>query len=124
MSDKMTRRAVYAKVSRMYPQDFQATFDVPTATISAEKRYATNVPQQRLFFLNNTFVEKQAEKIAEKLKPFDEATQVTKAFEQILQREPSVDELKASTLFLKMPPVKFVPEESAGGEGANGDKEK
>jgi hypothetical protein len=119
MSEKMTRRAVYAKVSRMYPQDFQATFDVPTATISTEKRYATNVPQQRLFFLNNTFVEKQAEKIAAKLTPLgDESMQVTKAFEMILQRAPTVDELKASTLFLKMPPVKFVPEESAGGEGA------
>ena len=59
----MVRRGVYAKVSRMYPNDFQVTFDVPTSTISAEKRYATNVPQQRLFFLNNTFVQKQAQKL-------------------------------------------------------------
>jgi Protein of unknown function (DUF1553) len=123
-NEKMTRRAVYAKVSRMYPADFQATFDVPTATISTEKRYATNVPQQRLFFLNNSFVEKQAEKIAEKLKPLgDEAMQVTKAFQLILQREPTADELKASTLFLKMPPVKFMPEEPAAGGEGSGDKE-
>ena len=47
---------------------FQATFDLPPATISAEKRYVTNVPQQRLFFLNNSFVHKQAEALAERVK--------------------------------------------------------
>ena len=88
LSEKMKRRAVYAKVSRMYPADFHATFDLPTATISTEKRYTTNVPQQRLFFLNNTLVHKQAEAIAERLKlePTPEA-RVKKAFELIYQRD-------------------------------------
>src|SRR6185295_12815645 len=81
LNEKMKRRAVYAQVSRMYPADFHATFDLPTATISTEKRYTTNVPQQRLFFLNNTLVHKQADAIAELLKfePTPEA-RVKKAF--------------------------------------------
>ena len=73
LTEKMTRRGVYATVSRLYPSDFQSTFDLPPATISAEKRYSTNVPQQRLFFLNSAFVHKQAEAIAERLKAAGDA---------------------------------------------------
>jgi hypothetical protein len=105
LSEKMVRRAVYAKVSRMYPNDFQATFDLPTATISAEKRYATNVPQQRLFFLNNRFVQTQAETLAQRVKSAgDEQAQITKAYEIIYQRSPEADELGAALKFLRIPP--------------------
>jgi len=106
LSDKMARRAVYAKVSRMYPSDFQATFDLPPATISTEKRYTTNVPQQRLFFLNNLFVEKQADAIAERIKtePTPEA-RVTKAFEIIYQRPPTSEELSLAIAFIQKPPL-------------------
>jgi hypothetical protein len=106
----MKRRAVYAKVSRMYPADFHATFDLPTATISTEKRYTTNVPQQRLFFLNNTLVQKQAEMIAERLasEPTSEA-KVKKAFDLIYQRPPTAAELAASILFVDKPAYKGPP---------------
>ena len=110
LNEKMKRRAVYAKVSRMYPADFHATFDLPTATISTEKRYTTNVPQQRLFFLNNTLVHKQADAIAELLKfePTPEA-RVKKAFELIYQRAPTAEELAASILFVDKPAYKGPP---------------
>jgi len=110
LNEKMKRRAVYAKVSRMYPADFHATFDLPTATISTEKRYTTNVPQQRLFFLNNTLVHKQAEAIAERLnfEPTPEA-RVKKAFELIYQRAPTAEELAASILFVDKPAYKGPP---------------
>jgi hypothetical protein len=127
LGEKMTRRAVYGKVSRMYPADFQATFDVPAATISTEKRYATNVPQQRLFFLNNVFVENQAQKVADLVKSAgDEAAQVTKVFQLVVQRDPTPEELKASVVFLHMPPLKALPVEQPSGEGAgsgSGDSE-
>jgi hypothetical protein len=101
LDEKMIRRAVYAKVSRMYPNDFQMTFDFPTPTISAERRYITNVPQQRLFFLNNSFVHKQAEELANRIKSENsEDAQVTKAFQVVYQRAPTPDELKASIQFL------------------------
>jgi mono/diheme cytochrome c family protein len=104
MTEKMTRRAVYGKVSRMYPGDFQTTFDLPPATISAEKRYVTNVPQQRLFFLNSTFVQTQAERIAGQLLELESpAARVRKAFETIYQREPSPDELAAAVELIQLP---------------------
>src|SRR6266567_4427641 len=101
LDEKMVRRAVYAKISRMYPNDFQMTFDFPTPTISAERRYTTNVPQQRLFFLNNNFVHKQAEALAERVQSAgSEEAQVTKAFEIAYQRVPTPEELKSSISFL------------------------
>jgi hypothetical protein len=110
LSEKMVRRGVYAKVSRMYPNDFQATFDLPTATISAEKRFITNVPQQRLFFLNNAFVEKQAELLVERVKPAgDIDAQVKKAFEIVYQRLPTPEELAASLEFAKIPVQETMP---------------
>src|SRR5215471_13696379 len=101
LGEKMVRRAVYAKVSRMYPNDFQMTFDFPTPTISAERRYITNVPQQRLFFLNSSFLRKQAEELANRIKSEgSEDAEVTKAFQIVYQRVPRPEELKASIQFL------------------------
>jgi mono/diheme cytochrome c family protein len=106
LDEKMTRRGVYATVSRMYPGDLQATFDLPTATISAEKRYTTNVPQQRLFFLNSPMVRRQAEKLAERMRTTgDERTQVRTAFETIYQRTPTSDELAGALEFIQLPPA-------------------
>jgi len=118
LSEKMTRRGVYAKVSRMYPNDFQATFDLPTATISAEKRFITNVPQQRLFFLNNSFVQKQAEMLVDRVKPAgDTDAQVSKAFEIVYQRAPTRDELTASVEFVKQPVQETAAAIDEGGSG-------
>jgi len=102
LGDKMIRRAVYAKVSRMYPNEYQAIFDFPTPTISAERRYTTNVPQQRLFFLNNAFVQKQAEMLAERIRfAGNEEAQVKKAFEIVYERMPAPEELASSLSFLR-----------------------
>ncbi|MFA5909230.1 MAG: DUF1549 domain-containing protein [Vicinamibacterales bacterium] len=118
LTEKTTRRGVYGAVSRMYPADFQTVFDAPTATISTEKRYATNVPQQRLFFLNNTFVEAQAQKLADQVKTAgDEAAQATRAFEIVLQRDPTAEELREAVGFLRRPPLKAHAVEQGGGEG-------
>src|SRR5581483_1663932 len=86
----MTRRGLYGHVSRVFPSDFQSTFDLPVATLSAERRYTTSVPPQRLFFLNNEFVHKNAEALAERVKNAgDEKAQVTQAFLLAYQRPPS-----------------------------------
>jgi mono/diheme cytochrome c family protein len=127
LTEKTVRRGVYAKVSRMYPSDFQATFDVPAATISAERRYTTNVPQQRLFFLNSSFVQKQAERLAERLKEAgeDHATQVKKAFELVYQRDATPEELAAALELVTMEPLKPVADpakvEGAKADGAKAD---
>ena len=40
-------------------------FDFPAPTISAEQRFTTNVPLQRLFFMNSDFMQQQAELLAQ-----------------------------------------------------------
>jgi len=90
----MNRRGVYGAVSRMYPNEFQLTFDFPTPTISSERRYTTNVPQQRLFFLNSPFVREQAKALAARVKTAgDEEAMVKRAFEIVYQRSPKPGEL-------------------------------
>jgi mono/diheme cytochrome c family protein len=94
LTPAMTRRGLYGHVSRVFPNNFQSTFDLPVATLSAERRYTTNVPPQRLFFLNNEFVHKSADALAERVKiAGDERAQVTQAFVLAYQRPPTTDEL-------------------------------
>ena len=97
LEGKMTRRGMYGAVSRVFPNEFQTLFDLPIPTLSAERRYTTNVALQRLFFLNNEFVHKQAGALAERVRPAgnDEA-QVRKAFEIVYERAPSAEELAVS----------------------------
>jgi mono/diheme cytochrome c family protein len=128
LSEKMTRRAVYAKVSRMYPADFHATFDLPTATISTEKRYTTNVPQQRLFFLNSTMVHTQADRIANMLQSLETPeAQVKKAFELIYQRDPTPEELMTAAAFVRRPtqrsPSIVLASAHAGADDKSGKKD-
>jgi hypothetical protein len=116
LAEKTVRRGVYGKVSRMYPGDFQTTFDLPPATISVEKRFVTNVPQQRLFFLNSPFVQLQAERIAEQITSVEGSeAKAKKAFEIVYQRAPTADELKGAIEFIELP-----AEEAPA--GAAGDK--
>jgi hypothetical protein len=101
---KMVRRGMYGAVSRVFPNEFQILFDYPLPTLSAERRYTTNVALQRLYFLNNEFVHKQAEGLAERVKAAgNEEAQVRKAFEIVYQREPSADELSFSVAMLIEP---------------------
>jgi len=101
----LTRRGLYGHVSRVFPNDFQSTFDLPVATLSAERRYTTNVPPQRLFFLNNEFVHKNAAGLAERVKSAgDEKAQVTQAFLLAYQRPPSADELNLAVELLHTHP--------------------
>ena len=112
--EKMTRRGVYGSISRVFPNNFVTTFDLPTPTFSAEKRYATNVPLQRLFFLNSPFVEQQAAGLARRAADAgsDEA-QVRKAFAIVFQRQPTAAEMQASLDFLHQP-VAEAPRGSVG----------
>jgi hypothetical protein len=67
MTPQSTRRTLYGKVSRYKLDDFLQLFDFPSPNISAEQRYATNVPLQRLFFMNSDFVQQQAELLVRRL---------------------------------------------------------
>jgi mono/diheme cytochrome c family protein/cytochrome c553 len=119
MDTKMSRRGMYGEVSRVFPNDFQTLFDLPIPTLSAEKRYTTNVALQRLFFLNNDFVHKQAAAMAERVRGAgNDDAQVRKAFEIVYQRDPSAEELKVSLELLHEPAPPPVKAEMSGPSSA------
>ena len=114
---KMVRRGMYGAVSRVFPNEFQTLFDYPLPTLSAERRYTTNVALQRLFFLNNEFVHKQAAALAERVKSAgNEEAQVKKAFEIVYQRDPSADELSFSVALLHDSSVPATPDPAVRAE--------
>ena len=61
LTPTFTRRTVYGKVSRYRLDEYLQLFDFPSPNLSAEKRFTTTVPLQRLFFMNSDFVQQQAE---------------------------------------------------------------
>jgi len=102
-----TRRTVYAKVSRFRIDPFLQAFDFPNPTFTAEQRFSTNVPVQRLYFMNNTFVYAQAGKLAARVYPKpDEAARITEAYRLLYGRAPKADELQLGLTFLKTTPEK------------------
>ena len=59
-----TRRTLYVRVGRFQQEETLALFDFPSASVSNEQRVVTNVPLQKLFFLNSGFVMDQAKAFA------------------------------------------------------------
>jgi hypothetical protein len=102
-----TRRTIYAKVSRFRIDSFLQAFDFPNPTFTAEQRFSTNVPVQRLYFMNNTFVYAQAGKLAERVYPKpDDAARISEAYRLLYGRAPKPDELQLGLTFLKTTPEK------------------
>jgi hypothetical protein len=96
------RRTIYGRVSRYKLDEFLQLFDFPSPSQTAEQRFATNVPLQRLFFMNSDFVQQHAERLAETVvdEPDDEA-RIRKVYRRIFGRAPSAEEVKAGRDFLQ-----------------------
>ena len=95
------RRTIYGKVSRYKLDEFLQLFDFPSPSQTAEQRFTTNVPLQRLFFMNSDFVQQHAERLAEQVadEPDDRA-RITGAYRRIFGRAPADRELQAGLAFL------------------------
>jgi mono/diheme cytochrome c family protein len=120
-----TRRTVYGKVSRYKLDQFLQLFDFPAATISAEQRFSTNVPLQRLFFMNSDFMQQQAEKLAEKLQSEpDNRARIIKAYRQVLGRDPQAAELTAGLEYLAAEPLRAYEERKLADEAKKKEIEK
>ena len=65
--EKNLRRTLYSKVSRFQLDTYLQTFDFPNPSLTAERRFVTNVPLQNLYFMNSDFVKQQAEVLAKRL---------------------------------------------------------
>jgi mono/diheme cytochrome c family protein len=101
------RRTVYAKISRFRIDSYLQAFDFPNPTFTAEQRFSTNVPVQRLYFMNDAFVYAQAGKLAERVySAGDDAARIKEAYRLLFGRAPTPEELQAGLDFLKNTPEK------------------
>ena len=101
LTDDNHRRTVYGFVSRRRLDGTLALFDFPNPNSTSEQRLDTNVPVQRLFFMNSAFVEQQSKLLAARLKSSDNAGRIDEAYEILFQRKPTAAERKLALDFLK-----------------------
>jgi hypothetical protein len=94
------RRTVYCFVSRRKLDADFALFDFPNPNNTSEQRTATNVPPQRLYFMNNAWVIAQAKSTAARLTG-DDATRVDQAYRLLFQRTPTPEEKKLGLDFVR-----------------------
>jgi hypothetical protein len=112
------RRTVYAKVSRFKLDDYLQLFDFPSPNLSAEQRFTTTVPLQRLFYMNSDFVQQQAEALAARAgTEANNRARIEKLYQLVFARSPEAVELEAGLEFLRAEPLKEYEErqlETAG----------
>ncbi len=122
LTPAFTRRTVYGKVSRYKLDEYLQLFDFPAPNISAEKRFTTTVPLQRLFLMNSDFIQVEAEELAKRVagEP-DNRARIKKAYLLAYGRDPSEEEIKLGLDYLHAEPLREYEEEKkaapAGGRG-------
>jgi hypothetical protein len=96
-------RTVYLSIVRDGLPEMLTLFDFPDPTLIIGERAATTVPAQSLCLMNNPFVLRQAEAMADKLLADgeDDAGRLTRAYELCYSRPPSEKELQAARMFLE-----------------------
>lgn len=109
-----SRRTIYGRVSRYKLDEFLQLFDFPSPSQTAEQRFSTSVPLQRLFFMNSDFMQQHAERLAEQVadEP-DDAARIEKVYRRIFGRAPTADEVKAGRDFLQAEALKQYEERRA-----------
>jgi len=101
------RRTVYGKVSRYKLDAYLQLFDFPTPNISAEKRFTTTVPLQRLFLMNSDFVQVESEALAKRVAAEqDNRARIRKLYLLIYGRDPKEPEIQAGLDYLHSEPLK------------------
>jgi hypothetical protein len=103
LTSDLQRRTLYGKVSRFRLNDTLELFDFPNPSITAEKRNVTNVPLQRLFFMNSDLVKKQSEALAARVTG-DVASsgteRINRAYRLLFSREATNEELALGLAYL------------------------
>jgi hypothetical protein len=98
-----SHRTVYLSIVRDGLPEVLTLFDFPDPSLIIGERAATTVPAQSLYLMNNPFVIRQAEAMAERLLANGEendAVKLTRAFEMCFSRPPTEKELNSSLKFL------------------------
>ena len=110
-SDELTpqfkRRTVYGKVSRYKLDAYLQLFDFPTPNASAEKRFITTVPLQRLFLMNSDFVQVESESLAKRVAAeSDNKARIRKLYTLVYGRPANEAEIDAGLTWLRTEPMK------------------
>jgi hypothetical protein len=124
LTPAFTRRTVYGKVSRYKLDEYLQLFDFPAPNISAEKRFTTTVPLQRLFLMNSDFMQIEAEELAKRVagEP-DNRARIRKTYQLIYGRDPSEEEIKLGISYLHAEPLREYDEnKKTATEGGRGGK--
>jgi hypothetical protein len=100
LTAESVRRTVYGRVSRFKLNDTLSLFDFPSPSITSEKRNVTHVPLQRLFFLNNELVRRQASALAARIEKEGGDDRLRYAYRLLFSREPSAQEQALGADFL------------------------
>jgi len=122
LSPAMLRRTVYGKVSRYKPDEYLMLFDFPSPLLSAEKRFMTTIPTQRLFLMNSDFMQIEAEELAKRvaLEP-NNRERIRKAYRIVYGRDATEEEITLGIDYLKTEPLLEYEErkkkEPVGGPG-------
>jgi hypothetical protein len=108
------RRTIYGRVSRYRLDEFLQLFDFPSASQSAEKRFVTSVPLQRLFFMNSDFMQQHAERVAARVaaEPTIEA-RIAKTYRLLFGRAPTPEEIAAGREYVRDEPMRQYAEQRA-----------
>ncbi len=106
LTPAVKRRTVYGKVSRYKLDEYLQLFDFPSPNLSAEKRFVTTVPLQRLFLMNSDFMQLEAEELAKRVatEPTNRA-RIRKAHQIVFGRDASEEEVVLGIDYLKAEPM-------------------
>jgi hypothetical protein len=102
LSSTFTRRTIYGTVSRYLLNPYLQTFDYPNPLASAEKRFTSTVPLQRLFLMNSDFMQLRAEEVVKQADDQnDNRARVRKIYSLIFGRTPSEQEVARGLEFIR-----------------------
>ncbi len=105
-------RTVYGKVSRYKLDAYLQLFDFPPPNMSAEKRFTTTVPLQRLFLMNSDFVQVEAEALAKRVTAeADNRARIRKIYSLTYGRLPREQEIQIGLGYLHAEPAKEYEED-------------
>jgi len=108
------RRTVYGHVSRYKLDAYLQLFDFPPPNISAEKRFTTTVPLQRLFLMNSDFVQLEAEALYKRVaSEADNRARIRKLYNLVYNRDPKESEIQVGLEYLRTEPIKEYEERKA-----------
>lgn len=98
------RRSIYTLHRRSRPITMLETYDAPQLTLNCTRRRISNVVSQPLFMLNSEFMAEQSSKLAARLEkeaPQSVSQKIIRAYELLVNRSPSRQEIQMGVKFLK-----------------------